>query len=219
MRIPCAVLAPLLLLGPGCAESVPEPTAADVASIGDAGVQKATLKTKPLGCYIRSEPTCELGKTPRVTVAITNQTNAEIYLVGSLDASDCKWRHPHCYFEVTGPDGKSAVQGILRCGNMNPLRGEDFVKVAPGATFNPYRSIDDHGFFSAHQLDPHTFRTAGEYRIRFVYSTQSDTITEWAGDGRAAVAANEKLVGMFRQVPKVEVRSNEIKVTIVGHGQ
>ena len=115
----------------------------------------------PLGCSIRGQPTCELGKAPNVTVALTNQTAEEVYLIGSLDASDSKWRYPHCYFEVTGPDGTSAVQGIGRCGNMNTLREQDFVEVPPGGAFDP----------------------------------------------------------LLQQVPKAEVRSNEIKATFVEPGK
>ena len=46
----------------------------------------------PVGFTIKGNPCCELGKVSRITVALTNRTDAAIYLVGSLDASDCKWR-------------------------------------------------------------------------------------------------------------------------------
>jgi hypothetical protein len=210
MRVALTAAGLLALLGAGCAGKIPEPAAA-----GEAQAASAAPALRPLGCTIRSAPTCELGKAPKITVAVTNQTNAAIYLVGSLDASDCKRRYPHCYFEVIGPNGKSAVQGGLRCGNMNTLREQDFVKVAAGGEFDPYQHIDSGGFFSAHQLDPGNFAAAGKYRIRFIYSTDCETIAKWGGDGRDSVAANEKLVGMFRQVPKVEIRSNEIQVTVV----
>jgi hypothetical protein len=208
MRIAIAVL---LLLSARCAQRALEPAAADEAlAAREAVAQKPAPETKPLGCTILGEPTSELGNAPKVTVAITNQTKADIYLVGSLDASDCQWRYPHCYFEVTGPDGKSAVSKIARCKHMDALQEKHFVKVLPGRSFDPFQN----GFFSAHQLDASTFRTAGEYRIRFVYSTNSSTIAEWTGDRGGRVAVAEKLVAMFSQVPKVEVRSNEIKITV-----
>ena len=101
-----------------------------------------------------------------ISVALTNETDVDIYLVGSLDASDCKWRYPHCYFEVTGPDGKPAARKIGRCGNMNTLRAEDFAKVPPGGSFDPYQQVDGYGFFAAHQLDPHNFREPGVPHLR-----------------------------------------------------
>ena len=174
---------------------------------------------RPLACVIRSEETCELGKVPQIKVAITNRTMADIYLVGSLDASDSQRRYPHCYFEVIGPDGKSAIPEFSGCSFKNTLREQDFVPVRPRKSFDPYQKIDDYGFFSAYQLAPETFRRPGEYRIRFIYSTKNDNIVDWAGDGFRKVAVDEKLLGMFKQVPKVEVRSNEFKVTIVEPGK
>jgi hypothetical protein len=215
MRSIRGLAAILLLLGTTCVATLRELVIADEPVAARTGaVPKPAPETKPLDCTIHAERTCELGKAPKITVTITNRTKADIYLVGSLDASDCQWRYPHCYFEVTRPDGKSAVQERSRCGYMNALREKDFVKVPPGKALDPYRRIDQYGFFSAHQLDQRTFRTACEYRIRFVYSTKSDTIAQWRGK-----AADEKIAGMFKQVPKVEVRSNEIKVCVVEPGR
>ncbi|HEY1190530.1 MAG TPA: hypothetical protein VGE74_23050 [Gemmata sp.] len=180
-----------------------------------APVPKGALKRGPVSCAIKGEATCELGKAPQITVALTNLTDADIYLVGSLDASDCKWRYPHCYFEVIGPDGKSAVRETARCGNMNPLLAKDFVKVPAGKAFDPYQRTDQHGFFSARQLSPQTFRELGKYRIRFVYSTKSDDIGNWGGDGRRNVVTDKALVDLLKQVPKVEIRSDEFTLTVV----
>jgi hypothetical protein len=148
-------------------------------------------------------------------VEITNLTGEDVYLVGSLDASDCKWRYPYCYFEVIGPDGKSTVQGIGRCGNMNPLREEDFIKVQRGGKFDPYQQ--GYGSFSAYQLSPRSFPVAGKYRIRFVYSTESGQIMDWLGDDVAVgeQRATKRFGGLFKQVPKAKVTSNEINVSVV----
>lgn len=101
----------LSVLAAGCIEPAPEQVAATNAPAAP------VPKREPVGCTIKGEPTCELGKAPELAVTLTNQTDADIYLVGSLDASDYKWRYPHCYFEVTGP----VTRQIGRCGNMNTL--------------------------------------------------------------------------------------------------
>src|SRR6185369_9287213 len=90
-----------------------------------AGCTEPSPEREPVGCTIKGNPTCELGKAPEITVALTNQSDAAIYLVGSLDASGCKWRYPHCSFEIIRPDGKPAVGETRRCGNMNTLRIKD----------------------------------------------------------------------------------------------
>lgn len=165
---------------------------------------------KPLHCVIRGEATCKLGEAPKIQVSLVNQTQEDIYLVGSLDASDCKWRYPLCYFEVTGPDGKQVPNSIPRCGLTNPLRAKDFVKVASHDSFDPYKSVDDYGFFSAHQLSQSNFNRAGQYRIRFVYSTASEDVAKWRGNGGDA-----ELISLLKQVPKTDVKSEEFVVTVV----
>lgn len=175
----------------------------------------ATAAKTGIGCIIRGKSTCKVGESPKITVELTNQGSAEIYLVGSLDASDCKWRYPYCYFEVIGPNGASAVNIFPRCGNMNTLRVEDFVKIPAGGTFDPYQKIDGYGFFSTPQLASENFRQPGEYRVRFVYSTANNDIGAWGGDGGATVAKDAEISRRFRLVPKVEVRSGEFKLTVI----
>ncbi|MCI0650928.1 MAG: hypothetical protein L0Z55_03480 [Planctomycetes bacterium] len=169
----------------------------------------------PFACTIRSEPVCELGKAPVIAVEVANLTGREIYLVGSLDGSDLKWRYPHCYFEVTGPDGKAPENDMGRCGNMNALRQEDFVRVAAGASFDPYRKIDGYGFFAASQLSEAAFAVPGDYRVRFVYSTAGENFKDWFGWGNSDEEAKAKdLRGLFDMIPKATAISNEITITV-----
>jgi len=168
--------------------------------------------SRRLGCVIRGDRTCILGSAPKITVSLINQFDYGIYLVGSLDASDCQRRYPFCYFEVTSPDGNWAYRSIGRCAHMNPLREKDFVRVPPGGKFDPYQRIDDEGFFSSIQLCPRTFSSTGRYRVRFVYCTRNGDIRDWGG---WKVASDAKILSMFERVPKVEVNSNEIAITVV----
>jgi hypothetical protein len=163
-----------------------------------------------LNCTIKADASCPLGSRPQVTVTLTNRTADPIYLVGSLDGSSWKRRFPHCYFELTGPDGQPVVVAVSRCKWMNALREKDFAKVPRGGTFNPYSTIDEYGFFSAHQLSPEFFKRVGKYRLRFVYSTEESDITKWYGH-----VSQPNLVAMFRQIPKTTVKSNEVIVEIV----
>jgi hypothetical protein len=164
-----------------------------------------------------------LGQAPTISVEIANWTDGEIYLIGSLDGSDLKWRYPFCYFEVIGPDGKPVQMRLFRdCGNMNAIREKDFVKVPRGGKFNPYQKIDEYGFFGTSLITPAIFRAEGEYRIRFVYSTDKAEPKFWLGDANGDVAeilntgsANENVVKLLAKVPKTRVSSNEITVKVV----
>ena len=191
-----------------------------------------------LKCALQCEPTCILarglrhraprglppphlhylypvGRVPKVTVAITNGSKGDISLVGSLNGSDLRWRYPLCYFEVTGPDGKPADREVEWGFPTRKLREADFVRVAPGGVFDPYQHADRDGSSLAQQLRPWFFATPGEYRIRFVYSTSSNSVDEWYCDAEAPAAARNRLLDMLRRVPKVKVRSNEVKVTVL----
>ncbi len=168
----------------------------------------------PLSVTISADPTVELGKAPAIKVAIKNLTGRETLLVGSLDGSDCGMRFPHCRFEVIGPDGKSAVRGIGRCGNTNPIREKDIVRVKAGAVFDPFQRVDDGGFFSAHQIRADNFAAEGVYKIRFHYSTAEKSNSRFNGGlegGLLTPAVSKKLDG----VPRVAATSNEITVRVV----
>ena len=214
MRSILRVLVVALVLGSGCAEPTPEPPAADATPEPQAAA--ATPNRGPLACALRGEPTCELGSAPQLTVTLVNQTGEDIYLVGCLDGSYGKCRYPHCYFEVTGPDGQPIeLEYRRRCANMNTLRWADFTEVSPGGTFDPCQR----GFFCAGP-SAGFFRVPGKYRVRFVYSTKGDDIRGWAGDDPwGEVPDDDTMIALFGRVPRVEVRSNEFEVTALAPGK
>jgi hypothetical protein len=206
MRTPFVIVVFLGLAVSGYARTVP---AANIPTSPPLSPNRVP-KSEKLGCVLTVEPISQVYRIPEITVALTNLTGADIYLVGSLDASDLRFRYPHCYFEVIGPDGKPASDDLSLCPNVNPLEQRDFVRVPPGGTFDPYHHGAGYLSFTARQISPYTFRAPGKYRIRFFYSTASEDIAEWAGDGR------QKLTELLRLVPKVEVASNEVVVDVVG---
>ena len=210
-------LAIILFLGlaaSGQARACPE-TAADIPTSPTLSPDRVP-KSDTLGCVLTVEPVSQVFRVPEITVVLTNQTGAYIYLVGSLDASDCRWRYPHCYFEVIGPDGKPASGAIDRCGNVNELREGDFVRVPPSGKFDPYHKGTGYPFFITEQIKPYTFRVPGKYRIRFFYSTASEVFGDWAGGWGRGATASPRLIELLSLVPKVEVASNEVVVEVVG---
>jgi len=173
-------------------------------------------KTPMLTCTLKSGKTqYRIGELPDLAVEITNNTGKDIYLIGSLDASDMKWRMPYCYFTIEKPK-PDTMRLFGRCGNMNTLRTEDFVLVKAGQKFSPYQSVDNYGFFTDHTIaNRETFKNPGVYKIRFHYSTNSKEINDFMGDRpfRSNRADSIKLNSLFNKVPKVELESNEIQIT------
>ena len=159
-----------------------------------------------------------VGEVPKLTVAIINKSAKDVYLIGSLDASEEKWRSPFCYFTMEKPVVDS-LPTLPRCGNMNPLRKEDFVLVESGESFNPFVAIDGHGFFSSDKVsNPWNFRNAGRYKITFHYSTISTNIKDYLGDGVWTYRDDKKkyreLEELFENVPNVELTSNTVEIQV-----
>ena len=164
-------------------------------------------------CTIRAQPAREHGNAPSVSVKLINRTDHEIALVGSLDGSEEKWRYPYCYFEIIGPDGRSTIRPVRRCGNMNALRKEEFVSVPPGGAFDPYQHNDHFGFFRSYYLSARSFPIVGEYRIRFCYSTDEMHPGYWFGDlGRNPPLG--EVEQLLSRVPKVSIASDWISVRV-----
>lgn len=175
----------------------------------------ALVEAKDLQCTITADPECKLGDVPDISVSITNRSGTDFYLVGSLDASDSRERFPHCYFEVIGPDGASAVPKPNDwCDYINALRPQDFIYVHRGQSFDPYQKTDG-GFFSAWQLSPDTFSTPGEYRIRFFYSSNDNSLDQWNGIGGQSVEQKRRLMELLEQVPKLLLASNTLTITVI----
>ena len=165
----------------------------------------------PLTCQIHSEATCVLGSAPRVTVEITNKSKDAILLAGYSGEP----RLPLCHFTIIGPDGKSPVPESGFCGNRSPLVAGNFVEVVPGKTFDPYGRRTT----PPSELSKETFRVAGDYRLRFTYTTRSseqrdETIHLWLGDNQNAETEPE-MVRLIERVPATTVESNEITVTVI----
>lgn len=153
----------------------------------------------------------KVGELPEFKVEIKNLTSKEIYLIGSLDASEEKWRLPHCYFTIDKPFKDSTL--IERCGNMNTLRLKDFRLVKPNGIFDPYENLEDYGFFSSFAIShPKNFGKTGVYKIQFHYSTKSNDINDFIGDGFGD--DKKELTELFKKVPRIELSSNIIEIEI-----
>ena len=161
-------------------------------------------------CIITSDRTTyTVGQIPIITVSITNKSAKEVILVGSLDGSDVGWRFPKCQLEILDAAGKPVTAPMARCGNMNVLRAADFVAVPARGTFNPFST----GFFAPYQFDQFPITHAGDYTLRFYYST-SDRIQDYFGDERMMGRTNTtpEIQRLFKRVPKLELKSNELKL-------
>lgn len=174
----------------------------------------------PLSCSISSlKSTYKMGEAPAIRVRIRNESDQAVYLVGSLDGSEAGMRYPHCGFEIRDSTGQLVEPRYARCGNTNPLRPADFVRVAPRSVFDPYMEIDYGGFFGSYllTLGRKTFSKPGRYKLRFHYSSANPKLEDWLGDGKLGQdrGRDQKLTDLLRKVPKLDIESNELEVAFV----
>lgn len=175
--------------------------------------------SQSLICTIQSEkPAYMAGQVPKITIGIKNNTDSTIYLVKSLDASSHKWRYPYAYYkiELVG-DTSYLIDKHVMCGNYNDIKIEDFFEVKSGEIFDPYRS---HAFTDHSIENERNFVKRGKYRITFYYSTNQTGFKYWLGDAGLAglkkekIPEYEKMLDLFKKVPKVELESNAVFVEI-----
>lgn len=156
----------------------------------------------------------KLGETPELEVEIKNVSNTEVYFIGALDGSEFKDRMPYCYFTVEKPKIDTVdMWGI--CGNINPLRPEDFVLTKPNESFNPYVDVDYGPIQSSKIRDQENFKNKGKYKIQFHYSTKSDSVESFLG-GVIGIEKDtteiDTLRVLFERVPKIELSSNVVEI-------
>jgi hypothetical protein len=168
----------------------------------------------PFTCVIASSRTTyTAGEMPKISVRITNHTSKEVYLIGSLDGCTSKSRFPGCDFELLDATGLPILKAKpgVGCGNTNPLKQTDFVKVAPGKDFDPYGE----GFFPSLVIERLGNLSPGTYILRFHYFTTAELVN-FFGDERmkSPPATTPEIEKLFELVPQIELTSNDLQITI-----
>lgn len=146
-----------------------------------------------------------VGENPGATALLRNVGEEPILLVGSLDASDVGWRAPRCGFRLYDGEGRPIeFPAGGRCGNMNALRSEDVVEVAPGDDFDPYHQRNQ--FFPDYAWESWKAPAPGEYELEWRYDADEPVEGTW----QAAPELRERLA----RVPRARVTSNRVRFVV-----
>jgi hypothetical protein len=167
-----------------------------------------------------------LGEIPKFSISIKNNTADSVMFVKTLDGSAEKIRYPYCYFTITMPDDTAyKIRKLNFCHNSDPIRKEDFVKVAPGNYFDPYKD-QFVAYYDNKITDAKNFAVKGKYTITFYYSTSESNFNNWLGfwnkewfDGNGNIAERNKpqydeMKILFAEVPQVDLVSNSVTIEI-----
>jgi hypothetical protein len=145
---------------------------------------------------------------------IINKSNKQFYLIGALEGSDEKVRMPYCFFDITKPK-PDTIRSRKRCGNINPLRLEEFISVKPNESFNPFDRIDNYSFWGDDKAtNPESYRNPGIYKIQLHYSTIPKNIRNFMGNMGYwdRNVDSVKIKSLFNEVPKIDIVSNQIEI-------
>jgi hypothetical protein len=140
-------------------------------------------------------------------VWITNVSEEPVWMVGVLPGSE-GLRYPHYVVEIVGPAGPIQVQFPEALDYVRGLRSGDFVRLAPGGSFDP----QGEGFVPIQQLAWFKPSEPGTYRLRICFDATAQDPRQWLG--HTSVRDQHKVEGLLAQVPRVKVWSNALEINV-----
>ncbi len=173
------------------------------------------VSNKDLVCILSAENLeIKLGELPKLKLTITNNSKQPIYLIGLLDGSGSEQRMPYYYFIINKPKPDSIF--FPRCKLLNPLKKEDFIRVNPGESFNPYARNNQSDWVYDHSISQkETFKNAGVYKISFQYNTTSMNINDFMGTLDLSNNINSEVLTLFKQLIHCKIISNTIEIKVL----
>ena len=169
--------------------------------------QKQRQEKAPIRVELRAGKSRQpLGEPPDLAVRITNVSDKPLWLVGVLPGSE-GLRYPRYEVEIEGPSGSALRPFPEELDYARGLRPEDFVRLAPGESFDPQQGK---GFVPIQQLAWFQPDRPGKYRLRLRFDATAQDEREWLG--QTYVRDRQKVERLLKQVPKIAVESNPVEI-------
>jgi hypothetical protein len=148
----------------------------------------------------------DLSRPLDLSVRITNVSDEPIWMVGVLPGSE-GLRYPQYQVEIQGPSGPVRMRFPEGLDYARGLRPEDFVRLAPGESFDPQQGK---GFVPIQKLAWFQPSEKGTYRMRLRLDATAEDVREWLG--HTPVRDQRKVESLLRQVPHVSAESNTLEI-------
>ena len=176
-------------------------------AVHDSAVPGIPDAEPPIRIELRSGggPRQALEKDPELSVQITNISDEPIWMVGVVPGSD-GLRYPQYVAEIEGPKGLEQTRLPEDLDYVRGLRAEDFVRLAPGESFDPQGK----GFIPIQQLAWFKPTQPGRYLFRLSFDATEADPRQWMGHTR--VTDQRSIEGLIQQVPSVRVWSNTLEI-------
>jgi hypothetical protein len=141
-----------------------------------------------------------------LSVQITNVSDDPVWIVGVLPGSE-GLRYPQYTAEIEGPSGPVEMPFPEGLDYARGLQPEDFVRLAPGESFDPQKGK---GFIPVQQLAWFKPTQPGRYRLRLRFDATESDPRQWMG--HTFVRDQRRVENLIQQVPHVEVQSNTLEI-------
>jgi len=161
----------------------------------------------PIRIELQSEKGTELplDEPLDLAVRVTNVSDEPLWMVGVLPGSE-GLRYPYYLAEIEGPAGPVLLQFPEDLDYVRALRPEDFVRLAPGESFDP----QGRSFIPIQQLAWFRPSRPGRYRLRLCFDATTRDPRQWLG--QTPVRSQRTVERLIRQVPPVRVWSNALEI-------
>jgi hypothetical protein len=140
-----------------------------------------------------------------VRVEVRNTSGSALWVVGVLDGSEAGYRYPHYRPAIQAPQPAPPPESD-GCGNVAPLRLQDFRRLAPGEGFDPTDGRDGAAYQPLFAFANFTPAHPGRYELRLTLSTASEKAEDWLG--MLGYPGEEEVLARLKDVPRLRVESN-----------
>jgi len=163
--------------------------------------------TSPIRIELHSKKGAELllDEPLDLSVRVTNVSNEPVWMIGVVPGSE-GLRYPQYLAEIEGPAGPVLSQFPEELDYVRGLRPDDFVRLAPGESFDP----QGQSFIPVQQLAWFRPSRPGRYRLRLCFDATTRDPRQWLG--QTPVRAQRTVERLIRQVPPVRVWSNALEL-------
>jgi hypothetical protein len=154
----------------------------------------------------------KVGVVIPVKIEVRNVSSAGFWMVGVLDGSEQGYRFPH-YRPSIRSDQPVPPPEMEACGNVAPLRLQDFTHLDPNESFDPTVSNSSAAYFPLYTFANFVAPTPGSYQFQLKLSTLSDKEEDWLG--MLGYPGESDVLARLKDVPRVELESNVATVIVI----
>lgn len=154
----------------------------------------------------------KVGVVVPVKIEVRNVSPDPFWMVGVLDGSEQGYRFPQYRPSITSEQPVPPPE-MEACGNLAPLRLQDFTHLDPNESFDPTVSDSGAAYLPIYTFANFVAPAPGSYQFQLKLSTRSDKEEDWLGM-RGYPGEAEVLVRL-KDVPRVEVESNMATLVVI----